>query len=326
MLTKEKIIDIRENTIDAEILDVLLKDRSTGQNIMWCTDDYSELGTGYGFNDTIEAALITGNNDGVIKPRTQKDKTAQEQRSKTKAEVFTPSWVCNAQNNLVDDAWFGVKRSRFNTEKNKTWITNYYPVYFPKVENKSWRDYVQATRMEVSCGEAPYLTSRYDTVSGNYISVRSRIGMLDRKLRIITENVSDSEEWKNWAVIALQNVYGYDWQGDNVLLARENVLYSVIEAYYEVYSEELGKEWIKGLANIISWNIWQMDGIKCVVPESCRRAAMVQLSFFDEEEHSMECPGCKSKNHRIHTGIYCRIMDWDTKETVRFIDLMKGAR
>jgi hypothetical protein len=39
--------------------------------------------------------------------------------------------------------------------------------------------------MEISCGEAPYLVSRYDTVSGNIISVDDRIGLLDRKLRVV---------------------------------------------------------------------------------------------------------------------------------------------
>ena len=32
--------------------------------------------------------------------------------------MFTPSWVCNAQNNLIDDAWFG-RKGVFNEEITK---------------------------------------------------------------------------------------------------------------------------------------------------------------------------------------------------------------
>ena len=163
--------------------------------------------------------MITGNNERVIKPRANKDKSVQVLRSKEKAEVFTPAWVCNAQNNLVDNAWFGKEVKRFNTEKNCSWKTNYYKVKFPK--HKTWKEYVTANRMEISCGEAPYLTSRYGMVSGKYIAVKQRIGLLDRKLRIVSENTETQKEWKLWAEKALHSIYGFEWQGDNILLARE---------------------------------------------------------------------------------------------------------
>ena len=325
MLTKSRIIDIRENSIDTDILDILLKDRTTARNILWCTDDYISLGEGYGFHDTIEVDRISGTNDGIIKPRIEKGKAAQELRSREKAEVFTPSWVCNVQNNLVDDAWFGISRRRFNTEKQDSWKTNYYPISFTEAKGKTWQDYIRATRMEVSCGEAPYLTTRYDTVSGKYIPVRCRVGLLDRKLRVIFENVSDAVEWIEWAIIAVQNVYGYDWQGDNVLLARENILYSVIEAFHEAYDLMLDKERIKDFAEIISWNIWQMDGIKFVVPDSCQPIPEEQMTLFDLAPKMQDCPGCKTGNLMMHTGDYCKIMDWKTNKPIRFVDIMKGA-
>ena len=46
------------------------------------------------------------------------------------------------------------------------------PVKFPK--NKVWKDYIDARRMEVACGEAPYLVSRYDTVSGQEIPISEK--------------------------------------------------------------------------------------------------------------------------------------------------------
>lgn len=137
-------------------------------------------------------ALITCVNGEVIKPRIKKTKEEQQARIRGKAEVFTPSWVCNCQNNLIDDAWFGYSGA-FNTEGDKCWTATFSPVKF--LEGKTWQDYVQENRLEITCGEAPYLVSRYDTVTGKEIPIKSRIGLLDRKLRVIGENVSDKDEW-----------------------------------------------------------------------------------------------------------------------------------
>lgn len=42
----EKNIDIKENDllkIDRSLLEILLKDKTTGKNIIWATDNYSKL-------------------------------------------------------------------------------------------------------------------------------------------------------------------------------------------------------------------------------------------------------------------------------------------
>ena len=101
------------------------------------------------------------------------------------------------------------------------------------MDGKTWQDYAEDTRMEVSCGEASYLVSRYDTISGKSIPVPNRIGLLDRKLRVISENTDAIPEWYEWAKTAFQSIYGFDWQGDSLLLARENMLFSFID-YYKI--------------------------------------------------------------------------------------------
>ena len=50
--------------------------------------------------------------------------------------MFTPSWVCNAQNNLVDNAWFG-KTSVFNIENGKSWIVTTDKIEFPHKKSKN---------------------------------------------------------------------------------------------------------------------------------------------------------------------------------------------
>lgn len=132
-------IDIKENYIyqlDAKLLTILLKDKSSGKNIIWGTDNYSDRGFGYQSDDEITVDGITRRNGSVIKPRTTKSKKEQIKRVRDKAEVFTPSWVCNNQNNLVDNAWFE-KSGVFNTEDGETWITNKDKIEFPN--NKTWQ-------------------------------------------------------------------------------------------------------------------------------------------------------------------------------------------
>ena len=277
----------------------LLKDHTTQQNIYWATDSYSDLGNGFAFFDPITLDKITSfvSEDGIvltkgqyedyikqnpdnkgkfqeiIRPRAVKSKEEQTQRAKDKAEVFTPSWICNAQNNLIDEAWFGRKEGLFNSpdpENPHKWINNEEPVSFEGT-GKDWKDYVADMRLEITCGEAPYLANRYDAVTGEYNEVaKYRIGMLDRKLRIVSENVKDSKEWILWAKVALRSTYGFEWQGDNLLLAREALFFTFEEHYIEQFGEAKFNQnkmrMMPGVAYIVSWNVWQMDGLTFGLP------------------------------------------------------------
>lgn len=301
-----------------EALDVLLRDHTTGENIFWATDNYADLGPEFSYHSPIMPTSITGKYGKVIRPRVQKDKELQTARIRDMAEVFTPSWICNVQNNLVDNAWFGYENA-FNNEINTddsvhTWEVNTEPIQFP--EGKTWKDYVRATRMEITCGEAPYITSRYDTTTGEFITVERRIGMLDRKLRVINENVHESGKWLEAAQEAYQNIYAYEWQGDNLLLAREAMLYTFIENYKLKFGKLPLQKSIKFIAYIISWNVWQMDGLKFVVPESCHEQDFSQMtfSFYDGEKEDLRCPGCVSGDNDMHNGIYCLVKDWKLQD------------
>ena len=320
-------VDIREDDLMAfspEVIGTLLRDHTTGRNIFWATHDYEPLGEGYGFLDSIMPELITGDKGMTIKPRVLKSKDNQTGRSKDMAEVFTPSWVCNAQNNLVDEAWFG-RKDVFNmpSDDGKTWLPNPDKITFP--DGKTWRDYVRATRLEITCGEAPYLVSRYDTTTGEPIPVEMRIGMLDRKLRVVSENTETSGEWLEWAQTAYQNIYGYEWQGDSLLLARENLLATFLDYYCTKFDKDPMEKSVNYIAYIVSWNLWQMDGLKMVVPCSCRDGVTEKVeTLFGEEEVAVKCPGCQEDDVRKHNGTYCLIRDWkNDKKKIRFVDLIK---
>ncbi|MCC8118645.1 MAG: restriction endonuclease subunit M [Bacteroidales bacterium] len=321
-------IDISENALleyDREVLEQLLRDHTTGRNIIWATDDYAHLGDGYQATDEITIEKITGEHGKVIQPRAVKSKEAQRDRTKERAEVFTPSWICNAQNNLVDNAWFG-REGVFNTENpDHTWTVNPNKIEFPK--GKTWRDYVRDTRLEITCGEAPYLVSLYDAVSGTPIAVSNRIGILDRKLRVVNENVDDHAEWLEWAQAAFQSAYGFEWQGDSLLLARE----ALLQTFFDYHEAKFGKDKtlqmksVRYIAYIISWNLWQMDGLKGVIPNSCGERRIVEADLFGEKVTIEKCKGCANGDIRQHNGIYALVKDWNapkSKQKIRFIDLI----
>ena len=332
------VADISESNLREcypEALEALLRDHTTGENIFWATDSYTQLGPMFSYHSPIIPAAITGRYGKVVRPRVQKDKEQQTARVRDMAEVFTPSWVCNKQNNSIDAAWFGYEGA-FNKELisssgNEIWEVNTAPVTFP--EGKTWEDYVRATRMEITCGEAPYITSRYDTTTGEFIPVERRIGLLDRKLRVINENVHESGKWLEAAQEAYQNIYAFEWQGDSLLLAREAMLYTFIENYVLKFGRPPLAKSIKFIAYIISWNVWQMDGLKFVVPKSCRENTHQQMTFdfYEGEEGNSRCPGCVTGNHDLHNGIYCLVKDWRARDKqgkkIEFRKLLKkGVR
>ena len=313
-------IDIFENELIQKyegVLEQLLRDHTTEQNIYWATDNYEHLGAEYSYHAQITKDLISGVNGSVIMPRVKKDKELQQVRSRSMAEVFTPSWICNAQNNLIDAAWFG-KKNVFNKEivkkdGSRTWQVNKNKIPFP--ENKNWRKYILDTRLEIACGEAPYITSRYDTTNGQYIPVEKRIGILDRKLRVISENVEESGKWLEAAQDAYKKTYAFEWQGDSLLLAREAMLMTFIENYVLKFGREPLQKSIKYIAYIISWNTWQMDGLKGVVPNSCVAVQEGTGNLFIKDDIPVQCcPGCKTGNINQHNGKYCLIKDWYAKD------------
>ena len=318
-------IDIKEDELMAMgggILDTLLLDRTTGENIIWATDDYAALGDAYTFHQHILPELITGKNQDVIQPRVAKKEEERRSRSRKMAEVFTPSWVCNKMNNGVDEKWFG-RIPVFNTPRDEGsrhwWEPTAEMVTFP--EGKSWQEYVKMGVIEITCGEAPFLASRYDTVTGEAITdLNKRIGWLDRKMRIVNENTETEEDWLFWTREAYKGTLGFEWQGDNLLLARENLLMSCFDYYEERFQKELLLDYVKEIAEIISWNIFQMDGLKFVIPRSCHPKVFETRDLISGEviRQEIECEGCKNGLIHKHNGIYVKTMDWDSGQTIRF--------
>ena len=270
-----QLIDIREDdllALSAEVLDTLLRDHTTGRNIFWATHDYEALGSEYDYHSQILPHLITGEHGMVIRPRVLKSKEEQTDRVKDMAEVFTPSRVVKMMVDYVD--------ININTRC-----------------------------LELTCGEAPFLVSRYDSTTGEPIAINERIGILDRKLRLVNDQQLSDEDWLAQVRRAFQSTYGYEWQGDSLLLARENLLYTFVDHYETRFGTAPDISLLLDFAEIISWNLWQMDGLSyCIPQEKTEEPVQTQLSIFDEAPAKIPAP-------------FCKIMDWQKEKVIKVNDI-----
>lgn len=281
-----------------DVLPTLIIDRTTKKNIIFATDSYAEQGAEYGAKNHItEEALKVLD----IQPRVLKNAEEQVLRTRKKAEVFTPSWVCCLMNNHADEVWF--KRSDvFGQLTDTVWMPIKEAVQMPK--RRRWQTYVDARRLEITCGEAPYLVSRYDMGTGEIIPIENRVGMLDRKLRIVNENAESEAEWLKWAIRSLQAVYGYEYQGDNLLIARVNLLMTFVEYLQERWQRDATLKELREAAKIISWNIWQMDGLKGTIPMGALYEQYHQMNLFEMFGAEM------GVQNEVAESIASRIYDW----------------
>lgn len=327
------------------ILETLLCDRTTGHNIIWADNEYEALGDGYMGDDEITAEKITGPNVNVIRPRIAKAAEQQSLRTKSRAEVFSPAWLCNQMNNDLDEVWFG-RRDVFNTEAvagdgAKTWISTNEPIAFPKSKGHGWHAYVEAPRLEITCGEAPFVCSRYDAVTGDEIPVGERVGFLDRKLCVVTEKTKTRKEWVRRALDALRATYGFEYQGDNLLIARINVLETFAEHLRNRWGSDPQQDELEQAAWIVSWNFWQMNGFTDAVPTNKMGAEVestlgtfeepepepIQPSLFDlfDDVFPDDATEDTKEEEPKETVPLCVIYDWQNGEPFEFATLKGKA-
>jgi type II restriction enzyme len=300
-------IDIREDYLlkKDNLLEILLHDKTTNKNILWATDSYEQKGKKYSSLAPITSDLVTGKNGKLIQPRAVKSKEEQLLRTRDKAEVFTPLRIVKQMNEACDTI---------------------------RVTKSNWQEYVALLKLEITCGEAPYIVSRYDPVSDSQklVPLAKRVGFLDYKMRVVSKYCDKNEEWIKWAKIAFQSSYGYEFQGDSLLIARENLLYSFIDYYQAKFNETPSIELQKEIAEIIVWNIFQMDGLKYVIPMSCKTEIVTikgKEDLFGKEEDRIEekfCQGCEKKIATEHNGDYVKIMDWKKGEIIYFVEMLNN--
>lgn len=286
------------------LLKYLLQDKTTKKNIIFASESYTGYGVGYTNSSQMTEDLLLGFSQCEIQPRVYKVAAEQNERTRKKAEVFTPAWVVNMMNNHCDEEWFA-RKDVFNSQSGHVWETVTEKITFPT--GRHWTEYVDSRRLEITCGEAPYIVSRYDSSTGEVIPIEKRIGILDRKLRVINENAENEKEWLIWAYRALQSVYGYEFQGDNLLIARINILNTFCD-YVETQWHRLAtKDELQKAINIICRNFWQMDGLSDTVPFGIPQEEFFQLSMFDE-----------INDIEPEENLDCVIYNWRSKKSILF--------
>lgn len=290
------IINIQDDILKIHalgLLDKLLTDKTTRRHIMWATDAYLDLGSRYGRNEEITPELITGLNANVIKTRARKEMEQRSSRTRQHGEVSTPLWVCKKMCDYVDDV---------------------------RNVKAGWEKYVDARVLEITCGEAPFLVSRYDVETGEAIQVSERIGLLDRKLRMVNENTQTEEEWLKWALRAFHATYGYEFQGDNVLISRINLLMTFEEHLWERWKRRPTTSEYEKLVTIIVWNIWQMDGLSGTIPYGTAEEKFQQMDLFE-----MFAPALDAEEEDRQPN--CRIFNWRGDRSMEYLSLKrKGHR
>ena len=332
MLPKSPAIDVSESSLRnrGQILDILLIDRSRStrktHNIIWATDSYVDQYHGdkrhrnpYSPTSEIQCELITGEHEALIQPRTAKSREEQTRRTKNKAEVFTPLKIVKIMNDDI--------------EQN-----------LPLPNNHTWQDYLAARWLEITCGEGPFITSRYSPVSNSRQIVKpdNRVGFLDRKLRVVNKHCDTVEDWLHYAEVALKSCYGYEFQGDSLLIARENILMTMND-FYKVKFEDspnlarqaeidggLATDQLEYFAEIISWNIFQMDGLNCTIPLIGGQASNPTTTTVDVDKNqatlfnvsSIKQPKTKKAKPATKQPKYVKTMDWQKHKTIYFYKLI----
>ncbi|WP_022762190.1 hypothetical protein [Butyrivibrio sp. AD3002] len=311
-MSSDKLISLGEYPVNC-VLKELLKDRTTGKNIIFATNTYSDFDAGITEKTQITEDILKVLGERLIQPRVSKAAEEQMERTRKKAEVFTPSWICNKMNNHCDKEWFG-RDNVFNIESEQGWEPVLEPVRFEGLSD--WQKYVDSKRLEITCGEAPYIVSRYDASTGDKIDVTRRIGILDRKLRVINENTVTEKEWMKWVLRAFQSVYGYEFQGDNLLIARINLLITFVDYMQYKWNRIPTNAELKKVTNIIVWNIWQMDGITGTVPFGKPQEEYKQITFFDFMQ---------GINDTEPEEMDCVIYDWQSNKQITFRSIKEGT-
>ena len=293
------------------LLKQLLVDKTTKANLIWATDAYQELGSAYERDKEMQVSLITGQKSDVIKNRARKAMEQQSERTRKHAEVFTPLWICQKMVSHADAIWFGGSDGFLDGDQP---VEN---VIFS--EQRTWQQYVDAKRLEITCGEAPYLVNRYDVSTGEIIPLKERQGVLDRKLRVVNENISEEVDWIAWVLRAFQATYGYEFQGDNVLIARVNLLMT-FEEYLKVrWNRNPTAAEYREIIKTIVWNIWQMDGLSGTIPYCKAEEEYHQFSlfeWFDTEEYQ----------EKINQQPHCRIYNWRSGGSLEYQNVNKGGK
>lgn len=241
--------------IDESVLETLLTDKSTRRPLVWPS------------GPNHPAAWMS--REDFLRPQLAAEDPQAEQ-----AEFL--EW--NRKLNTLDAAWFGHEPA-FNEESAQGWQTLSEPVAFD--DPFHWKKYVTRPVFLFQAGHGQALVFRPFAQGAEPMQYGKRMGILDRRLRIISENTREESEWLRWAESALQSLYGTDVSPLAIFQARLSALVAVREAYAQRFGGQLPVREEKYMVTTLCWNLFQMDPrTGCSFPVE-EKPAPVQLSLFE---------------------------------------------
>src|SRR5690625_676234 len=180
------------------------------------------------------------------------------------------------------------------------------------MEELSLVDFIKTKWLEITCGEAPYMVNRYDMETGEVLPLEERSGFIDVKFKKLNEAIESQEDWLKLAVEIYKASYGYEYQGDSLLLARENLILTFIDNYFYMFGAFPKEKLLLEIIKIISFIVFQMDGLTYEVPysDSGTEDFGTQLSLFGEIEEK-----------EVITPKLAKIKSWDKNKVIEFIKI-----
>ena len=183
--------------------------------------------------------------------------------------------ICNSDYSIPENAEITVKNlpqldikrridksKEIQLERQKVKAEVFTPVLVVQKMNdylfKHIDDRINTKMLEITMGEGAFLCSRYDHFTGESIPVADRVGVIDRKIQA-SKTINDI--YKSY-----ESTFGYELQGDSLLLARVNMLFAFCEYVKHKFHRKPTKSEILKVAKIIAKNLWQMNGVTKEIP------------------------------------------------------------
>lgn len=241
---------------DDLILDILLRDKTTGKPLVFPPDQTSGRPSPFlGLEDLY----------GV---QSQKDMPDEAEEVQTLC-----SW--NRKLNQLDEVWFQ-RSGVFNTPTAEGWIPAADPVYFE--DPFHWKKYVN---QQIYVPDLDWGAALTFAGTSENLPLNERMGQLDRELRLVNENVRSQQEWQKRTSTMLARMLGCAKDPIRLFRARLCVLETCREAFQARFGHLPSARDEKALAHIVARNLFQSEDELNTVPFQ-EMEETLQLSLFEE--------------------------------------------
>jgi hypothetical protein len=120
----------------------------------------------------------------------------------------------------------------------------------------------------------------------SYLQEEKNMAVVQELLRVESDGTLS---FGDYTLDSKTKLDGFEFQGDSLYLARRELLMSYMDYYYARWNREPDRPMLKNIAEIISWNLWQMDGFSYRIPT--QDGTKSQLCKIKEWDLRYRCEG-----------------------------------